>query len=72
MLIQKMSSAPENLFEGFSEGAAPKARDMLTDALNSGYSQAIEHGLQPTEALAVILSWVAVETARRLPNAVAL
>src|SRR5271166_5884889 len=25
MLIQKMSSAPENLFEGFSEGAAPKA-----------------------------------------------
>lgn len=52
-----------------SENAAAIASDALRDALESVYLRAIEQGLKPAEALAVVLSWAAEEAARILADA---
>ena len=54
-----------DLFQGFDDDRpAPQARNALKSALIAGYEHALEQGMTPSHALAVILSWAAEECDR--------
>ena len=55
----------EALFPGQPEPLLPrKAADILQSHLINGFETALEQGMRPADALAVILSWVSSEMAR--------
>ena len=59
-----------DLFQGFDDDRpAPQARNALESALIAGYERALEQGLTPSHALAVILSWAAEERDRLYADA---
>ena len=59
-----------DLFQRFDDHrTVPQARDALKNALIAGYEQALEQGLTPSRALAVILSWAAEECDRLYADA---
>lgn len=55
----------EGLFSRRQEPAAPKkAADILQSHLISGFEAAVEQGMHPADALAIVLSWAAAELSR--------
>lgn len=59
-----------DLFQGFDgDRPTPEPRDELKSALIAGYEQALEQGMTPSHALAVILSWAAEECERPYADA---
>jgi hypothetical protein len=58
-------AAPTELFQGLAHNdLAGDRQGALIDALITSYEQAIQDGLPPSDALSVILNWVAEEILR--------
>ena len=65
MLMQNQTIAPASLFLGLiSVNPCDQATEALKSTLITGYEQAIEDGLSPMNALAMVLNWVAEEFGR--------
>ena len=57
--------AAADLFrDAANDKATRDAADELSSTVITGYERALQHGLAPWHALALILSWAAEETAR--------
>jgi hypothetical protein len=58
-------SAIEALFPGEPQPLFPRrAADLLQSHLINGFETALEQGMRPADALAVVLGWVSTEMAR--------
>ena len=56
---------PADFLHGLEDhGSADAAREALISALITNYEQAIQNGLPPFDALAVVLEWVSGEVSR--------
>ena len=68
MQVQKgyrLRNEIEGLFSSGQEPAAPKtAAELLQSHLIRGFEAALEEGMHPADALAVVLSWAALEASR--------
>ncbi len=61
----RVRSDIEALFPGQPEPLLPKrAADILQSHLINGFETALEHGMRPADALAVVLCWVSSEMVR--------
>jgi hypothetical protein len=57
--------AIEALFPGEPQSLLPRrAADLLQSHLISGFETALEQGMRPADALALVLCWVSTEMAR--------
>ncbi len=55
----------EALFPGHPEPLVPKrAAELLQSHLIDGFEAAVDHGMRPADALAVVLCWVSSEMVR--------
>ena len=62
---QHAQSDIEALFPGQPEPLLhKKAADLLQSQLINGFESAVEQGMRPADALAIILSWVSSEMGR--------
>jgi hypothetical protein len=72
MLVGKGHSTPgdiEALFPRHPEPLVPKkAAERLQSHLIGGFETALDQGMRPADALAVILSWASAEMARIAPE----
>ena len=61
----QLMPAPAELFQGLTQDDfTGDGRGALTNVLITSYEQAIQDGLPPSDALSVILNWVAGEISR--------
>jgi hypothetical protein len=71
-LRSESDASPDEEFEPCRGLPKPPVSDRVADALQShlirAFETAIDQGMQPAEALGVILSWVSSETARLQPR----
>ena len=63
--MKNNQEAPASLFESnVEEKTCHYLADDMRSQLTQGYHLAIERGLQPCEALAIVLNWAADEACR--------
>jgi hypothetical protein len=61
----RLNSEIDGLFPRRAEPQVPKkAADVLQSRLISGFEEAVEQGMHPADALAIVLSWASSELAR--------
>ncbi len=65
MLANDLEQFPAPMFEGITAVAGiVEISDELSSDLIGSYERALERGIDPRQALAIILKWAAEETAR--------
>ena len=63
-----MPAVPSSLFRGISKKKHPNGvADTFMSCLIEGYERAVESGLQPRDALSIVLIWAADENCRLNP-----
>ncbi len=64
-----MRAVPSSLFRGIPRASYPDGvADAFESCLIEGYERAIESGIQPRDALSIVLIWAADENRRLNPS----